>query len=494
MEWTRRNALVGLAATIVPVHGSTAATKTDTGTPILLEARKSTLRLVPPPAGLTAVWAYNGQIPGPLIRLKKGEGVKVRLVNKLDQPTSLCWHGVRIANAMDGVAGLTQPPVNPGDSLDYRFTPPDAGVYWYHPHVFPHSAEQIGRGLYGLLIVDEPDPPPVDHDLLVVLDDWALDAKGQIDGNFLDKASASHQGRIGPLLTVNGAPAPGATMAVRPGARLRLRILNACSARIALLSFAALNLTVVAIDGQTSELFQPAGTIPIGPGSRFEVMADVPIEAGQAPAIMLRGDGAPDRTLMSFSTKGAALSAHAPVVRLPTNPLLPTRIPLEKSLKRDLILGGGADAPAFEPRQKPASKKEKIVAKRQKTKLDKLESGAPLNNTAPNDPPWLWTVDGRGSDGYSGAPLFKVKKGNAVTLAFVNRTAFVQQMHVHGHVFRVLHDLDDGWDPYWRESILVGAGKTKHVAFIADNPGKWAVESLILDRQVTGLAGWFEVT
>ena len=80
-----------------------------------------------------------------------------------------------------------------------------------------------------------------------------------------------------------------------------------------------------------------------------------------------------------------------------------------------------------------------------------------------------------------------------MTLAFVNKSELVQQMHVHGHVFRVLHDLDDGWDPYWRDSILIGPGKTKHVAFIADNPGKWAVESLVLDRQVTGLAGWFEV-
>lgn len=490
MEWTRRSTLGGLAATILPLPGRAAIGK-ETVAPILLEARKGTLRLAPSPAAETAVWAYNGQMPGPLIRVKKGDEVKVRLANKLDQPTSLCWHGVRIANAMDGVAGLTQPPVKPGEEFDYRFTPPDAGFYWYHPHVVPHSAEQIGRGLYGLLIVDEPDPPPVDHDLVVVLDDWTLDAKGQVDGNFLDKATASHQGRIGSLLTVNGAPAPGPAITVRPGARLRLRILNACSARIALLSFSALKLTVIAIDGQPSELFQPAGTIPIGPGSRFEVMADVPTEAGQPPAIMLRGDGAPDRTLMSFSTKGAVLAVHTPVGRLPANDLLPTRIPLERSLKRDLILGGGADAPAFDPPPRPTAKQAKIAAKRQKPKLDKVESAAPP--ATQNDPRWLWTVDGRGSDGFSGAALFKVKRGNAVTLAFVNRTAFVQQMHVHGHVFRVLHDLDDGWDPYWRESILVGVGKTKHVAFIADNPGKWTVESLILDRQDTGLAGWFEV-
>ncbi|HYP58497.1 MAG TPA: multicopper oxidase domain-containing protein, partial [Beijerinckia sp.] len=76
----------------------------------------------------------------------------------------------------------------------------------------------------------------------------------------------------------------------------------------------------------------------------------------------------------------------------------------------------------------------------------------------------------------------------------INRTAYVQQMHVHGHHMRLLHDLDDGWEPYWRDCVLVPEGRTKHVAFIADNPGKWVIESLMLERAATGLATWFEVT
>jgi FtsP/CotA-like multicopper oxidase with cupredoxin domain len=81
-----------------------------------------------------------------------------------------------------------------------------------------------------------------------------------------------------------------------------------------------------------------------------------------------------------------------------------------------------------------------------------------------------------------------------VTLGFVNHTAFVQQMHVHGHAMRLLHDLDDGWEPYWRDAVLVPEGKTKHAAFVADNPGKWAIECLIAGRQATGMATWFQVT
>ena len=86
-----------------------------------------------------------------------------------------------------------------------------------------------------------------------------------------------------------------------------------------------------------------------------------------------------------------------------------------------------------------------------------------------------------------------MKRGAAVTLAFPNRTGDAQQMHVGGHSFRVLHDLDDGWDPYWRDSVLVGPGRTKHVAFVADNPGRWMVEAVALDHPGPSLAAYFTV-
>ncbi len=141
MEWTRRTVVGGLAAAILPLEATADQIEKPADGFTIIEAGPGSLRLLPRPAAETAVWAYNGQVPGPLIRVKLGQEVRVRLINKLTQPTSLSWHGVRIANAMDGVAGLTQKPVLPGQSFDYRFTPPDAGLYWYHPHVFPQSAE-----------------------------------------------------------------------------------------------------------------------------------------------------------------------------------------------------------------------------------------------------------------------------------------------------------------------------------------------------------------
>ena len=466
----RRLVLAGLAATVVPL-GRAAADQPMAET--TLKAGTGTLRLKDQIE--TTTWAFNGQVPGPLLRTLVGKEVKVTLSNTLAQPTSLCWHGVRIANAMDGVSGLTQQAVMPGETFAYRFTPPDAGLYWYHPHAWPNTAEQIGRGLYGVLIVDEVEPPPVDADLLLVLDDWSLDDKGQIIGDFREGFETQPNGRIGSLLTVNSKLTPDRP-AMRPGARVRVRILNACSARIVVLSFVGMRVAVIAIDGQPSELFEPAqATLPIGPGSRFEVMIDLPSDRSDRPSIVLRREGAPDQSLLTFDTAGAAVPLREAVKKLTSNALLPTRIPLEKSIRRDIIIAT-TTKPSVRAKDSESSPSSQIKA-----------------TTSGSAPPMLWTLEGRASDGFSGPPIFIAKRGSAVTLTFINRTDVVQQMHLHGHVFRLLHDLDDGWDPYWRESVLLAPGKTKHVAFIADNPGRWAIESLILSRQVTGLAGYFVV-
>ncbi|HHH31414.1 MAG TPA: hypothetical protein ENK57_24125, partial [Polyangiaceae bacterium] len=98
-----------------------------------------------------AVWAYNGQVPGPVLRVRLGQEIEVQLHNGLPQPTSIHWHGVRVPNAMDGVPGVTQDPVPPGGDFTYRFTPKDAGTFWFHPHI--RTSEQVERGLYGVLVV-----------------------------------------------------------------------------------------------------------------------------------------------------------------------------------------------------------------------------------------------------------------------------------------------------------------------------------------------------
>ncbi len=456
----------------------------------LMEARKGTLRLKPDPALETEIWGYDGTVPGPLLRYKKGEEVKIRLVNKLDQPTSIHWHGVRITNPMDGVANLTQEPVAPGATFDYRFTPPDSGFYWYHPDLQPLTGQEQDRGLYGVLIVDEAEPPKVDRDMLVVIDDWKLDDKGAIADDFPNPAETAGPGRIGSLVTLNSTSVPvEETMA--PGTRLRLRILNAATARLIVLSFIGVKPQVIGIDGQPCEAFEPVRrTLPVGPGARFDVVFDLPPEASTESNLILRGDGVPDQTLLTFRTKGDKRDDLGPLPILASNPLLPPEIHLEKSTKVELTIEGGT------PPKEGAASKPAIAVVPKKSARDtsvKAPQPSPMPVSAP-DPAHLWTINGVASDGHGPKPLFSVKRGTPVTLGFTNKTGFIQQMHVHGHVLRLLHDLDDGWEPYWRDSVLIPEGRSKHVAFIADNPGKWAIESSMTDRAASGLATWFEVT
>ncbi len=442
---SRRSFLAGVSAAVL----SSPARSETVGEPRIIEARAGKAEILPAPAPPSDILGFDGATPGPLLRYKQGETLFARLKNETDQPLSLHWQGMRGENAMDGAAPLTQQPVAPGASFDYRRPLPDPGLFCYRPSVFPLSGELMGRGLKGLLIVDEASPLESDADLAVVLDDWRLDPNGSIDQDFSKNAEARGEGRIGALLTVNGTPAPAARE-FSPGARVRLRLANLANARIMALSFENVKPYVIAIDSQPCDAFVPVRqTIPVAPGARFELMFDLPAEQGAQARLILRGANGQDRDLIRFSARGQAVPARPPIRSLPDNPALPRAIKLQESKKVDIVI-------------------------------------APMGQG--------WSFNGAPSKAYSGAPFFRVKRGAPVTLGFNNRALVPLVMHVHGHAVRLLHDLDDGWEPYWRNAIVAPPGKTKHVAFVADAPGKWALHDDILEHEAAGLAGWFEVS
>ena len=104
-----------------------------------------------------------------------------------------------------------------------------------------------------------------------------------------------------------------------------------------------------------------------------------------------------------------------------------------------------------------------------------------------------WKLNGKNFGGFAPPPLFSVKRGTPVTLGLANRTGAVLAIHLHGHTMRILHDLDDGWEPYWRDTLLIQPGRTARVAFVADNPGKWPLESAIPEHRAAGVGTWFQV-
>ncbi|MGH6661906.1 MAG: multicopper oxidase family protein, partial [Rhodospirillales bacterium] len=234
-------------------------------------AKPGETRLVGEGRPPTAVWSYNGAVPGPEIRVRQGERLRVAVENRLAEETTVHWHGLRVPNAMDGVPHLTQKPIAPGETFVYEFDVPDAGTYWYHPH--QRSFEQVGRGLYGPLIVEERNPPRVDRDVTWVLDDWRLLPTAQISGDFGNMHDVSHNGRVGNTVTINGRLPD--VFAVRAGERIRLRLVNAANARIFGLEFKDHRPTVVAYDGQPVEPHEVKGPVVIGPAMRIDLVIDM---------------------------------------------------------------------------------------------------------------------------------------------------------------------------------------------------------------------------
>ena len=445
---SRRSVLAGVAASIVslPARGQSGAGLRT------LEARPGKARLSA--AGEADILGFDGAVPGPLLRYKQGDALAVRLLNKTDQPLTLHWQGMRGDNAMDGVAPLTQPAVASGGQFDYRRTLTDPGLFCYRPSVWGTTPELVGRGLKGLLVVDEATPLSADADVILALDDWRLDAKGALEGGFKDAKDVIGDGRVGPALAVNGKAAP-ASFDAAPGARVRLRLANLANARIMLLTIEGARPYTIAIDSQPCDAFEPVRrTIPAAPGARFELMFDMP-QAETATVKLLLGTvhagGKDEQTLAVFTARGAKAAGRPPIASLPQNPALPPEIKLAQSKKVDLVI--------------------------------EAHPGATPS----------WTINGVKTAAYAGEPLFRVKRGTPVTLGFVNKSPVALAMHVHGCAARLLHDLDDGWEPYWRNAIIVSASKTKHIAFITDSPGKWAVHDDILEHEAAGLATWFAV-
>lgn len=473
---SRRDVALGLMATLTCLalpRRATSQPSAPTGPDVrVLRASQGTVRLRGSDQSATPIWGYDGLVPGPALRVRQGAQLAIRLVNDLPEPTVIHWHGVRLPNAMDGVPHLTQAPVEPGETFDYRFTVPDAGTYWYHSHLY--SSEQLERGLYGPLIVDERVLVDVDHDVVLVLDDWRLADDGTIhERSFRSFHDAAHAGRHGRLLTANSqSPLP---VQVRSNERLRLRFINAANARIFPIRIADHAAWVMAIDGQPAEPFLARDSrFTLSPGSRIDLFVDATGEPGSTASIFAEnetGDEVPIVSLRYEPDKPARSSRRPEPKPLPANPL-PAKIDLKSAYRLDVPLEGGAMSHLMREHRR---------------------EGAQIQGHGIDPAARLWTMAGFASSGHHGPPLFSVKRGRAVVLAFKNSTAFPHAMHLHGHHFRLLDGLDDGWKPFWLDTVLINAQETVRIAFVADNPGKWMIHCHMLEHQETGMAAWFEV-
>lgn len=449
-------------------------TLADTAIPIL-RARLSTAQLAPIGYPATPVWAYAtegaGVIPGPEIRVMAGERIRRQLVNDLPQPTATHWHGIRVENAMDGAAPLTQPPVPPGESFDYDFVAPDPGTYWYHSH--DRGFEQVARGLAGPLIVEdrEPwlgEPGAATRELTLVLDDWLLDADAAIvEDRWDDLHAAAHGGRMGNTVTVNGAAYPDLDM--RPGERVRLRLINTATARIMPLALPGLLPRLIALDGHPVPP-REVDTMLLGPAQRADVVIDMPLDPEVRTVLLLDPGNGEWVDVAAFVAAGEPLAPIEVELRpLPAWGTLPAPN-LADPQHEVLLMEGGA----------------------MRGMLDIRYQGEVMDfrELASNGMVWAFNGVAHGMN----EPMFRAALGRTVHLEMTNRSMFPHAIHLHGHHFEILARsgaLNTPGDV--RDTVMIGADETLEIAFVADNPGRWMLHCHMLSHQAAGMMGWFEV-
>ena len=441
-----RAALAGGALVALPRPALGAA-------PRSLRASISRAALVGSRGPQTEVWAYEGSVPGPELRFRQGEGLRIEVENALPADTTVHFHGIRLPNAMDGVPHLTQPPIaGNGGRFVYEFDLPDAGTYWYHPHL--GSPEQVGRGLYGALVIEEREPPAVDRDLVWVLSDWRLDREARITTDFMSFMDASHAGRIGNTVTVNGSIRE--SFAVRAGERIRLRLVNASNARIYGLRFEGHEATLIALDGHPVAP-RNIEQVVLGPAMRADVILDCTGQPGSRHRII--DDFYQRRAYrlldIAYSNEPALRGTFSTVAALAANPVASPD--LARAERHRIVFGGGMMGAM------PSQREHRGM---------------------------FWTVNGTvlPEGHHHPAPMLSLARGKSYVLDLVNDTSWHHPIHLHGHVFRVLQRNGKAVEgSEWGDTVLIDPDSRAEIAFVADNPGDWMFHCHVLEHQASGM-------
>ena len=419
---------------------------------IELTARLADVRI----AGTTVkAWTYNGSLPGPLIRTKVGDRLVVHFKNELSEATTVHWHGVRVPIEMDGVPGISQPPVTQGQTFIYDFVVKDAGLYWYHPHVM--SAAAVGNGLYGALLVEDPaDGVGVEDQLTMVLSDIGFDAKGVLEPADSGGSAGMVFGREGTYVLVNGRSNP--RLMARSGAPQRWRIVNAAKSRFFQLDLEGQEFTVIGTDGGLQERPVRTPALLVTPGERVDVIVSPTGEPGSELAVK-----------SMLYNRGYGSVEYRSVERLMTI--------------------------AFSAEPALASHRLPVISR---TIAPPTAAGATPVEIVLTLPP----MDHKGHSEFrvNGLPFWKAKPyraslGETQLWVVKNDSQWDHPFHLHGFFFMALDDQNQPLRPLaWKDTVNVPMKRTVRLLVRFDErPGTWMFHCHILDHADGGLMGTVHV-
>lgn len=383
------------------------------------------LRLGPEKANLTArgsetpVWSLEAAASGSAPRFKKGTELVITASNELPTPSVLNWLGIDGAQA---AAPLTvQGPIPAGGRATFALSLRHAGTFLMDARLLGDGAERPSP--VRALIVEETEKVTVDRDEVLLIEEWRLTSDGRAiaPGIAPDGTTVTY--------TTNGRPSLDIT--AKTNERLRLRFINGCQRAPIGIRIENHEVRVMAIDGQPAEPFAARdGQIVLAPGSRIDVFIDATGAAGTISQVILH-DGTTPRPIVRLVMSNDAPIRPAPLPPSPPLPSnnLPARLDLQGALRTDLSL----------------------------------------------DPKAQWTTPV--SFTQATPPAYRVKRGRTVVMAITNPTTAPVVFHLHGHHFRLLDRLDDGWKPFWLDTLMLDKGQTQRIAFAAEYAGRWLIEA-----------------
>jgi suppressor of ftsI len=449
------------------------------------------------------MYGYNGQYPGPLIQAPQDATVVVEVTNQIQMPTTIHWHGIRIENRFDGVPGVTQAAIQQGESFTYEVHVPDAGMFWYHPHVREDVQQDLG--LFGNLLVTSPDPEyygPAHREEVFVLDDILMDEQGLIP--FGDR-SPTHalMGRFGNVLMVNGET--DYRLTARRGEVIRFFLTNVANTRTFNVTFGNADVKVVASDIGRFEREEWVNSVVIAPAERYVV----DVRFGEAGTVAIantvqaidhfRGEFVPQVDTLAWVTVSdepaspdlsaafGTLRTHEAVVRdieafrpwfgrEPDHELL-TTVRVE-GLPPPIVLSMEADTLYFPPVE--------------------WNDGMPMMNWLSTAEQVTWILRDVQTGAENGDIRWEFEVGDVVKLRIHNTPDSFHPMnhpiHIHGQRFLVLSmDGRETENLVWKDTAILPVGSTMDVLVEMSNPGEWMIHCHIAEHLHSGMMFSFSV-